>query len=42
MTPKDAIDNGANFVVIGRSITNESKNGSTAMQSKIKEIIESL
>jgi orotidine-5'-phosphate decarboxylase len=41
MTPKDAIDNGANFVVIGRSITNESKNGSAAMQSKIKEIIES-
>jgi orotidine-5'-phosphate decarboxylase len=41
MTPKVATDNGANFVVIGRSITNESKNGSTAMQSKIKEIIES-
>jgi orotidine-5'-phosphate decarboxylase len=42
MTPKDAIENGANFVVIGRSITNESKNGSAAMQSKIKEIIESI
>ena len=42
MTPKDAIENGANFVVIGRSITNESKNGSVAMQSKIKEIIESI
>ena len=42
MTPKDAIENGANFVVIGRSITNESKNGSAAMQSKIKEMIESI
>ena len=42
MSPKDALENGANFIVIGRSITNESKNGSGAMQSKIKEIIESL
>ena len=42
MTPKDAFENGANFVVIGRSITNESKNGSASMQSKIKEIIESI
>lgn len=42
MTPKQAIDNGANYVVIGRSITKESVNGSSAMQDKIKEIIESI
>lgn len=42
MTPKEAINNGANFVVIGRSITKESVNGSSAMQDKIKEIIESI
>ena len=42
MTPKAAIDNGANFIVIGRSITNESVNGVIAMQSKITQIIESL
>lgn len=42
MTPKEAINNGANFVVIGRSITKESVNGPAAMQDKIKEIIESI
>lgn len=42
MTPKEAIANGANFVVIGRSITNESRNGSAAMQRKIRDIVESL
>lgn len=42
MTPKQAIDNGANYVVLGRSITKESVNGSSVMQDKIKEIIESI
>jgi orotidine-5'-phosphate decarboxylase len=42
MTPKQAFDNGANFVVIGRSITKESVNGAAAMKNKIKEIIETL
>lgn len=42
MTPKEAIDNGANYVVIGRSITNESIKGAGAMQEKINKIIESL
>jgi orotidine-5'-phosphate decarboxylase len=42
MTPKQAIENGANFVVIGRSITKESANGAAAMKNKIKEIIETL
>ena len=42
MTPKQAIDNGANYVVIGRSITKECVNGSSAMQDKIKEIIETI
>jgi orotidine-5'-phosphate decarboxylase len=42
MTPKEALDNGANFVVIGRSITNESSKGSDAMKNKINLIIESL
>lgn len=42
MTPKDAIENGANFIVIGRSITSESAKGIKAMQDKINQIIESL
>jgi orotidine-5'-phosphate decarboxylase len=42
MTPKQALDNGANFIVIGRSITKESINGVEAMQLKISQIIESL
>lgn len=42
MTPKEALDNGANFVVIGRSITKESAKGADAMQKKINQIIESL
>jgi len=42
MTPRQAIDNGANFVVIGRSITNEGAKGDSAMEKKIKEISESL
>jgi orotidine-5'-phosphate decarboxylase len=42
MTPKEALDNGANFIVIGRSITKESVNGVIAMQNKINQIVESL
>ena len=42
MTPKDAIENGANFIVIGRSITSESAKEIKAMQDKINQIIESL
>ena len=42
MTPKEALNNGANFIVIGRSITKESVNGVGAMQMKISQIIESL
>ena len=42
MSPKEAIDNGANYIVIGRSITNESAKGSIAMQNKIQRIIDSL
>lgn len=42
MTPKEAMDNGANFIVIGRSITKESSNGVIAMQRKINQIAESL
>ena len=42
MTPKQAIDSGADFVVIGRSITKERANGSGAMKNKIIEIIETL
>ena len=42
MTPKDAIRNGADFVVIGRSITKESNKGSGAMKEKISQIIASL
>lgn len=42
MTPREAIDNGANFVVIGRSITNEVSKSISAMQRKIEEISESL
>ena len=42
MSPNAAINNGANFVVIGRSITNESVNDPSVMQNKIKKIIESI
>lgn len=42
MSPKDAIEKGANYIVIGRSITKESAKGSRAMQSKIQQIHESL
>ena len=42
MTPKDALNNGANYIVIGRSITSESAKGIKAMQDKIHQIIESL
>jgi len=42
MTPKQAIENGADFVVIGRSITKESPKGSIAMKNKINEILEAL
>jgi orotidine-5'-phosphate decarboxylase len=42
MTPREAMNNGSNFIVIGRSITKESVNGTRAMQMKISQIIESL
>jgi len=42
MTPADAIRNGADFVVIGRSITKESVSGAEAMRVKINQIIDSL
>jgi orotidine-5'-phosphate decarboxylase len=42
MTPKEALDNGADHVVIGRSITSQSDKSAGAMQSKIDEILESI
>jgi orotidine-5'-phosphate decarboxylase len=42
MTPKQALDNGADYVVIGRSITSEAANGVGAMQNKIAQILESI
>lgn len=42
MTPKMAITNGADFVVIGRSITSQWNESATAMQSKISTILESI
>lgn len=42
MTPREAMNNGSNFIVIGRSITKESVNGTRAMQLKISQIIESI
>jgi orotidine-5'-phosphate decarboxylase len=38
MTPKEALDNGADFVVIGRSITSCANISEKAMQDKITEI----
>jgi orotidine-5'-phosphate decarboxylase len=42
MTPKMAITNGADYVVIGRSITSQWNESATAMQSKISTILESI
>jgi orotidine-5'-phosphate decarboxylase len=42
MTPKEALDNGADYVVIGRSITSQSDKCAGAMQNKINEILESI
>jgi orotidine-5'-phosphate decarboxylase len=42
MTPKEALDNGADYVVIGRSITSQSDKSAGAMQNKINEILESI
>jgi orotidine-5'-phosphate decarboxylase len=42
MSPKEAFTNGANYVVIGRSITSEAAKSTAAMQSKIEQIIESI
>jgi len=42
MTPKEALDNGADYVVIGRSITSQSDKSAGAMQNKIDEILESI
>ena len=42
MTPKDAIDQGANFVVIGRSITQMWDGSGAKMRNKIEQIANSL
>ena len=42
MTPKDAIDQGANFVVIGRSITQMWDGSGVKMRNKIEQIANSL
>ena len=42
MSPKQALENGADYVVIGRSITSEAANGVGAMQDKIAQILESI
>jgi orotidine-5'-phosphate decarboxylase len=42
MTPKEALDNGADFVVIGRSITSCVNISEKAMQDKITEIHQSI
>jgi orotidine-5'-phosphate decarboxylase len=42
MTPKEALDNGADFVVIGRSITSCANISEKAMQDKITEIHQSI
>ena len=42
MTPKEALDNGADFVVIGRSITSCANISEKAMQDKIIEIHQSI
>ena len=42
MTPKEALDNGADYVVIGRSITSQSDKSAGTMQNKINEILESI
>jgi orotidine-5'-phosphate decarboxylase len=38
MTPEDAIAAGANYVVIGRPITQSWAHGATAMKEKAQEI----
>jgi orotidine-5'-phosphate decarboxylase len=42
MSPKEAISAGANFVVIGRSITQLWDGNGKAMQKKIEQILNSL
>ena len=42
MTPADAISAGATYVVIGRPITNEWKNGPSAMREKAQMIAEEI
>lgn len=42
MTPKEALDNGADYVVIGRSITSCANISDKAMQDKITEIHQSI
>jgi orotidine-5'-phosphate decarboxylase len=42
MTPRDAIDNGASLVVIGRPITGSWKDGAEAMRSKARLIADEI
>jgi orotidine-5'-phosphate decarboxylase len=42
MSPKDAIQSGADFVVVGRSITSLWDGSDSGMRNKIEQIISSL
>jgi orotidine-5'-phosphate decarboxylase len=42
MTPREAIDRGANFVVIGRPITQSFVNGAQAMRERAIELAEQI
>jgi orotidine-5'-phosphate decarboxylase len=42
MTPREAIDRGANYVVIGRPITQSFANGAQAMRDRAIELAEQI
>ena len=42
MTPREAIDRGANYVVIGRPITQSFANGAQAMRERAIELAEQI
>ena len=42
MTPREAIDRGANYVVIGRPITNSYAQGAQAMRERAIELAQQI